>query len=143
MVWVINVTPRPLYPRERPGTRCIGGWVGPRPALDRCGKSHPTGIRWTLISYPNKGLVAGCCEYAHESLDSIKDGEEHVFGYTTRFCSLELVLKLINIFFWSTKERKELLLNTTRCNAVALGTYRLKFICSAFRQFGLFYHPGW
>ena len=22
--------PRPLYPRERPGTYCIGGWVGPR-----------------------------------------------------------------------------------------------------------------
>ena len=28
-------------PRERPGTHCTGGWVGPRAGLDRCGKSHP------------------------------------------------------------------------------------------------------
>jgi len=31
--------------RERPNTHCIGGWVGPRAGLDRCGKSRPTGIR--------------------------------------------------------------------------------------------------
>jgi hypothetical protein len=30
-----------LYPREKPGTHCIGGWVGPRAGLDRCGKSRP------------------------------------------------------------------------------------------------------
>ena len=29
-----NATPRPLYPRERPGTHCVGGWVGPRAGLD-------------------------------------------------------------------------------------------------------------
>jgi len=29
------------YPRERPGTHCIGGWVGPRASLDGCGKSRP------------------------------------------------------------------------------------------------------
>jgi hypothetical protein len=28
---VVNATPRPLYPPERPGTPCIGGWVGQRP----------------------------------------------------------------------------------------------------------------
>ena len=26
--WVVNATPRPLYPRERPGTHCTGGWMG-------------------------------------------------------------------------------------------------------------------
>ena len=36
-----NATPRPLYPRERPGTHCIGGCVGPRACLDGCGKSRP------------------------------------------------------------------------------------------------------
>ena len=30
-----------LYPWERPGTHCTGGWVGPRAGLDRCGKSLP------------------------------------------------------------------------------------------------------
>jgi len=39
--WGVSVTPRPLYPRERPGTHCTGGWVGPRAGLDRCGKSRP------------------------------------------------------------------------------------------------------
>jgi hypothetical protein len=34
-----------LYPQERPGTHCSGGWVGPRVGLDRCEKSRPTGIR--------------------------------------------------------------------------------------------------
>jgi hypothetical protein len=38
---VVNATPRPLYPWERPSTYCIGGWVGPRAGLDRCRKSRP------------------------------------------------------------------------------------------------------
>ena len=40
MGWVFNATPRPLFPRERPGTHCTGGWVGPRAGLDVCGKSR-------------------------------------------------------------------------------------------------------
>ena len=42
---MVNATPWPLYPQERPGTHCIGGWVGPRAGLDGCGKSPPTRIR--------------------------------------------------------------------------------------------------
>ena len=30
--------PTALYPRGKPGTYCIGGGVGPRSGLDRCGK---------------------------------------------------------------------------------------------------------
>jgi hypothetical protein len=37
--------PGRLYPRDRPGTHCTGGWLGHRTGLDRCGKSRPTGIR--------------------------------------------------------------------------------------------------
>ena len=45
MWWVVNATPRLLYPRERPRTRCTGGWVGPRAGLNGCGNSRPsTGI---------------------------------------------------------------------------------------------------
>jgi hypothetical protein len=33
--------PAALYPWERPGTHCTGGWVGPRAGLHRCGKSRP------------------------------------------------------------------------------------------------------
>jgi hypothetical protein len=35
--WLTH-TPAALPP-GRPGTRCIGGWVGPRAGLDGCGKS--------------------------------------------------------------------------------------------------------
>ena len=52
--WVFKATPRPLYPRERPGTRCIGGWMGPRACLDGCGKSHPH--RNSIKSHHNTGL---------------------------------------------------------------------------------------
>jgi hypothetical protein len=39
--WVVSTTPRPLYPWERPGTHCTGGWVGPRAGLDVCENSRP------------------------------------------------------------------------------------------------------
>jgi len=32
--------PAALYPRERPGTHCTGGWVGPWAGLDKRGKSR-------------------------------------------------------------------------------------------------------
>jgi len=44
MRWVINAALRPLYPRERPGLHCIGGWVGLGAGLDGCGKSPPPGF---------------------------------------------------------------------------------------------------
>jgi hypothetical protein len=33
--------PAALPPGKRPGTHCIGGWVGHRVGLDDCGKSRP------------------------------------------------------------------------------------------------------
>jgi hypothetical protein len=51
MGWLVNATPRPLYPRERLGTHCIGGWVGPRAGLDRYGKSRP---HWDPIPGPDR-----------------------------------------------------------------------------------------
>ena len=43
--WVLNATPWRLYPRERPGTYCIGGWVGFSVGLDGAENLTPTGIR--------------------------------------------------------------------------------------------------
>jgi len=37
--WVVSAMPRPLYPRERTGTHCTGGWVGLRADPERCEKS--------------------------------------------------------------------------------------------------------
>jgi hypothetical protein len=39
-MWV-KARPRPLYPRERNRTHSIGGWVGPRAGLGKCGKNRP------------------------------------------------------------------------------------------------------
>ena len=69
MAWVVKATPQPFYPRERPGTHCIGDLVGPRTSLDGCGKSRPTGIRSPdsparsdllyRLSYPGPPIVPG------------------------------------------------------------------------------------
>jgi hypothetical protein len=39
----------PFYSREKPGTLCIVGWVGPRAGLDGCGKFRPN---WDSILGP-------------------------------------------------------------------------------------------
>jgi hypothetical protein len=55
---VVSTTPRPHFPRERPGTHCIGGWVGPRVCLDVCEKSRPhrfLKLNWTLFIYCGPG----------------------------------------------------------------------------------------
>jgi hypothetical protein len=36
--FVVNITPWPLYPRERPGTHFTGGWMGLWAGLDVCEK---------------------------------------------------------------------------------------------------------
>jgi len=38
--WIVNATPRPLYPRERPDTHSIGGWIGPTVGLEGWGRSR-------------------------------------------------------------------------------------------------------
>jgi len=67
MGWVVNGTPRPLYHRERPGTHCIGGWVGVRTGLDGFGKS-----RYVVL----RGLE-GCMEWCVAS-----DGNCFACGYS-------------------------------------------------------------
>jgi len=63
--WVVNGTPRPLYPLERPGTHCIGDRVGPRDGLDghekfrpHCDSTHrtvqPVASRYSALSRPTK-----------------------------------------------------------------------------------------
>ena len=41
MGWVVNATPRPLYPRERPGTHCIESWVWPQGRSGQARKISP------------------------------------------------------------------------------------------------------
>ena len=45
--------PAALPPGKRPGTHCIGGWVGPRAGLEGCGKCrlHRFFFFWFLKSF--------------------------------------------------------------------------------------------
>jgi len=48
--WVVSSTPRPHFsPRDRPGTHCTGGWVGPRAGLDGWKISSPPGFWYRTI----------------------------------------------------------------------------------------------
>ena len=47
---VANATTRPLYPRERLGTHCIGGWVDLGAGLDRWEISR---LHWDSIPAPS------------------------------------------------------------------------------------------
>jgi hypothetical protein len=44
----LAAVPLPLPP-QRPGTHCIGGWVGLRAGLDGCGKTRS---HWVSIPEP-------------------------------------------------------------------------------------------
>jgi hypothetical protein len=52
MGWVANATPRPLYPRRRPGTHCVGGWVEPGPVWKVAENLVPNGVIPTELSLP-------------------------------------------------------------------------------------------
>ena len=41
--------PAALPRGRRPGTHCVGGWVGPTVGLDGSGKSRPIGIRPRIV----------------------------------------------------------------------------------------------
>jgi hypothetical protein len=67
MGWVFNATPWPLYPQERPSVHCLGGWVGPRAGLDKCGKiSSPPGFD-TQNTKPVESLYTDWAIPAHAS----------------------------------------------------------------------------
>jgi hypothetical protein len=56
MGWVVNATPRPLYPREKSGTHRLGGWVGPRTGLEGVENLAPTGVRSPDLPARSKSL---------------------------------------------------------------------------------------
>ena len=58
MGWVMNATFRSIYPWERPGIHCIGGWVGPGAGLDRCGKSPTPGFDPQTVQTEKSGAAA-------------------------------------------------------------------------------------
>jgi hypothetical protein len=54
--WMVSATLRPLYPRERTGTHCTGGWVDPNAGVGGCGKSQSYRISIPGPSSPSPSL---------------------------------------------------------------------------------------
>ena len=57
-------------PRERPGTHCMGVWVGSRAGLDRCRKLAPTGIRSPDRSRVPK--VSKICNFLQSGITTLR-----------------------------------------------------------------------
>jgi hypothetical protein len=55
-----HATPRLLYPRERPGTHCLGDWLGPRDRSRRVRKISPPPGFDPLTVQPVKSRYTDC-----------------------------------------------------------------------------------
>ena len=95
MGWVVYATPRPLYPRERAGTHCTGGWVDFRAGLDGFVKSrphrdsiprtvHPVASRYTDWAIPG-GRGGGSLQKVTWSASFVKIGSVNVILYCRDF----------------------------------------------------------
>jgi hypothetical protein len=115
MGWVVNATPRPLCPRERPGTHCIGGLVGPRAGLDKCGKYRlpPGWLGWKSIKY-NVGRSSCCkqceCTYDNSVLKSLRKELVRFDHYVTVF-DVAILCQLAGVVYVKTIQ------NITECHA--------------------------
>jgi len=107
--WVVNDTPRPFYPRERHGTHCIGGWVGPRAGLDSAENlAPPPGFEppdrparsesLYRLSYPGPLDTAIRCPMEEFMTNSTHQGSAetwHFFDWLTEYVYSWLGQKLI------------------------------------------------
>ena len=90
---MVNATPRPHYPRVRPGTHSIGDWVGLTAGLDGCGKSRPhLGFDPRTVQPVASNCYATCFDPIH-GLSSGFEYQEYVKGNACTF--LYTVLSLI------------------------------------------------
>ena len=75
--------PATLTPGKRPGTHCVGGWVGPRAGVEGCGKSHPP----TEIRSPDRPARS-------ESLYRLRYPGPLVFKITDKYQSMNESVKI-------------------------------------------------
>jgi hypothetical protein len=85
-----------LPPVKRPGTHCIGGWVGPRAGLDGCGKSRPQ--RDSSYRDPHSLLLT------EDILLLILKNTISNFPFHMRFKAF-VSIKLLSLFFWTVTQR--------------------------------------
>jgi hypothetical protein len=126
-----NATARPLYPREIPGTHCIGNWVGPGPVWTGAKYHATTGINprtvwplarrytdWAMPSHA-KGNKSGkfflrCCL---EPPDGIYISKLHNMADS---CQMSF-----HAFFWNMQTSPNLFIPNA-------GVYAVIFACGSF-----------
>ena len=80
-----NATARPLYPRERPGTQCIGHWVGPMAGLGRCGKSRPPLVFDPRTVRPVASCYTDCAIPVHSIQPILSEIQRNMSKYLNLF----------------------------------------------------------
>jgi hypothetical protein len=83
---MVGTTLRPLNPRERPGTHCTGGWVGPRAGLDVCVKSHPHRDFFFFVQCFICSYLALCCSGILLGADGFGRERTRDLGYQRPAC---------------------------------------------------------
>jgi len=106
MGWVLNATPRPLYPRERPGTHCIGCWVGPGAGVGGCRKSRlppgfdPQTVQPVASIYTDwANPAAGLCYTSH-------CWNVHTYTYS-HTCNWNRCIMCHSPFYWWFYHRRQ------------------------------------
>ena len=89
--------PAVLYPRERPGTHCIGGWMGPRAVLDRCRKFRPP-----PPGFDSRTVQSVASLYTAWATRPTTDlgGQFEFSGSTCRYNEHLEVVELLAVFLW-------------------------------------------
>jgi hypothetical protein len=119
---VVNVTPRKFYPLERPGTQCIGGWIGHRFGLDRCGKTPPTGIRSPCRQVSRKSLYRLSYRgHPHSCSKFFQDCSNCLSKFSASpplICTFQCLCTIIHVYVYSST-----------CASIDRSCYLLNIIC--------------
>jgi hypothetical protein len=119
MGWVFIATPRLLYGRKRPGTHCIGGWVGHRTGLDECGKSRPPSGFDPQTVQPVASLYTDWAIPAH-----LQDNVTYVSWHLPHSCpnavSTAVLWQCISVYL-SVSQCISVYLSVSQCISVYLG----------------------
>jgi hypothetical protein len=101
---VVITTPRPLCPRERPGTHCTGSWVVPGPVWTCAKNLALTGIRFPDRPAPIQSSMKGSWDILNKQSRSADRGWSSSLGSWAR-CQQLLVINTYHVKNRSQKPR--------------------------------------